>query len=56
MAIEKDIETDEMVTYQITELDGEKLNILISIKKNTGSVVNYMEVTDFTQKYLNNIF
>ncbi|WP_157047316.1 hypothetical protein [Alkaliphilus metalliredigens] len=56
MAIEKDIETDEIVTYKITELDGEKLNILVSIQKNTGSLVNYMEITDFTQKDLNIIF
>lgn len=52
MIIEKDRETGQIVTYKITDIDGEKLGIFVSIQKSSGSLVHYMEITDFGQKDL----
>lgn len=50
MTIEKDAETAEIVTYKITELNGEKLNINVSIQKNSGELLFYLEETEFSKK------
>lgn len=52
MIIEKERETDQIVTYKITDIDGEKLDIFVSIQKNTGSLIQYTEITNSGQKDL----
>ncbi|WP_248928471.1 copper amine oxidase N-terminal domain-containing protein [Paenibacillus hamazuiensis] len=50
MTIEKNQDNAEIVTYKITELHGEQVEISLSIKKNSGELIRYMENTKFGKK------
>lgn len=50
MNIQKINDTDAIVTYKITELNGEKVNISVFINKSNNKMLRYEETTEFSKK------
>ena len=50
MNIQKIDDTDTSVTYKITELNGEEVDILVFINKNDKKMIRYEETTEFSKK------